>query len=345
MKTAIVILNYNGQHFLEKFLPSVVGYSKLPDTEVYIADNASTDNSVFYLKQNYPEINLLILTENFGFAGGYNKALQDVDADYYVLLNSDVEVTEQWIEPIINFMDTHPEVAACQPKILSFQNKTRFEHAGAAGGFIDKYGYPFCRGRIFNECEKDDGQYDSIEEIFWASGACLFIRRKDFWEAGGFDDSFFAHMEEIDLCWRLKSRGRKIKCVPQSVVYHVGGGTLSVENPKKTYLNYRNNLLMIYKNIAPNKLTKVLLIRWFLDNVAALQLFLSAKSQSAKSILKARSDFKRKKEVYFLKRKENLEKTTIKSPDGIYNKSIVFQYYIRNNKTFNQLTPQKNPKN
>jgi len=337
LKTAIVILNYNGKHFLEQFIKSVVDFSTLPDVSIYVADNASTDDSVSFLKENFPQIKLIILNENFGYAGGYNKALLEVNAEYYILLNSDVEVSENWIEPIIKYMDSHQEVVACQPKILAYHDKKRFEHAGAAGGFIDKYGYPFCRGRVLGKAELDEGQYDTIEEIFWASGACLFIRKNDFWEVGGFDASFFAHMEEIDLCWRLKSRGKHIACVPESVIYHVGGGTLTVESPKKTYLNYRNNLLMIYKNIATSKLNNVLLVRWFLDYLSALQMFLAGKKENARNVLKARRDFNKKKIVYKHRRKENLESTVEMEPTGFLNKSIVFNYYILNRKKYTEL--------
>ena len=337
MKTAIVILNYNGKHFLEKFLKSVVNYSTLPDVSIFVADNASSDDSISYLKENYPQITLIILPENLGFAGGYNKALAEIDAEYFVLLNSDVEVTENWIDPIISYMDSNPIVVACQPKILSHHNKTKFEHAGAAGGYLDKYGYPFCRGRIFDECEEDEGQYNTIKEVFWASGACFFIRKADFWEVGGFDEGFFAHMEEIDLCWRLKARGKHIACVPESFVYHVGGGTLAVESPQKTYLNFRNNLLMLYKNLHTTKLVRVLFIRWILDNVAAIQMYLSGKSENARSVYRARQDFSKKKSQYYLKRKENLVKTIKKRPSGLYNFSIVFSFYLINKKKFSQL--------
>lgn len=344
MKTAIVILNYNGKHFLEKLLQSVIDYSTLPGVTIYLADNASTDDSVAYLKENYPHIKLITLTENFGFAGGYNKALLEVDAEYYVLLNSDVEVTSNWIEPVIDYMDSHPEIAACQPKILNYNNKTYFEHAGAAGGFIDKYGYPFCRGRILYDCEIDKGQYDTIQEVFWASGACLFIRKNDFWNVGGFDESFFAHMEEIDLCWRIKSRGRKIICFPQSLIYHIGGGTLTVENPRKTYLNYRNNLLMIYKNMPNSKLKEALFVRWFMDYLSAIQLFLTGRSANANAVFKARRDYIKKRELYYHKRHDNLEKMVIKEPKGKFDISIIYQYYIRGRKTFDLIINQ-NPKN
>jgi GT2 family glycosyltransferase len=337
MKTSIVILNYNGINFLKKYLPGIIKYSEYPDVEIVVADNSSTDNSVDFVKENFPTIKLIINSDNFGFAGGYNRALQNVKSDYYVLVNSDIEVTKDWLNPMIEYMDEHPEVSACQPKILSFNQKNMFEHAGAAGGFIDSLGYPFCRGRILGECENDSKQYDSVIEIFWASGACLFIRRNDFWEVGGFDESFFAHMEEIDLCWRLNARGKKLVCIPASVVYHVGGGTLSTENPQKTYLNYRNNLLMIYKNMDKKSLQLVMIIRMFLDYLAALQLFLSGKKANARSILKARRDFKDRKLVYKNRREENIRLTIEKSPKTIFKGSIIYQYYIRSRKFYSEL--------
>ena len=236
MKVSVVILNWNGCDMLRTFLPSVVRYSKGEGIEVCVADNGSTDASVEMLRQDFPSVRVILLDQNHGFADGYNLALQQVEADYVVLLNSDVEVTEHWLEPMIAYLDIHPEVAACQPKIRSWRQKDHFEYAGAAGGFLDKYGYPFCRGRIMGVVEKDEGQYDKVIPSFWATGAALVIRRADYKEVGGLDGRFFAHMEEIDLCWRLRSRGREIVCVPQSKVYHVGGATLKKENPERPFL-------------------------------------------------------------------------------------------------------------
>ena len=244
--------------------------------EICVADNGSTDESVSYLQVNFPNVRLIVLDKNYGFADGYNKALQQVEAEYVVLLNSDVEVTKHWLEPLVEYMDTHPEVAACQPKICSERNKAFFEYAGAAGGYLDKYGYPFCRGRIFFFFLEDEGQYDTIQPIFWATGAALFIRLKDYREAGGLDGRFFAHMEEIDLCWRLRSRGRGVVCIPQSTVFHVGAATLKKENPRKTFLNFRNNLLMLYKNLPEEELHSVMCMRWCLDMLAALQFLLKS---------------------------------------------------------------------
>ncbi len=245
-KVAIVILNWNGQKMLQKYLPTVLRYSR-DEATVYVADNASTDDSVQMLASMFPECKVIRLEKNWGFAEGYNKALQQIDADYYLLLNSDVEVTHHWLTPLVEMLDAHPEVAACQPKLLSVADKDMFEYAGASGGYLDRLGYPFCRGRIFDVVERDNGQYDNPQEILWATGAALFIRSKDYWEVGGLDSRFFAHNEEIDLCWRLRIRGRKIYCLPDSVVYHVGGGTLPKGNPMKTFLNFRNNLTMLYK--------------------------------------------------------------------------------------------------
>lgn len=274
MKVSVVILNWNGCDMLRTFLPSVVRYSKGEGVEVCVADNGSTDASVEMLRQDFPLVRVILLDQNHGFADGYNLALQQVEADYVVLLNSDVEVTEHWLEPMIAYLDIHPEVAACQPKIRSWRQKDHFEYAGAAGGFLDKYGYPFCRGRIMGVVEKDEGQYDKVIPVFWATGAALVIRRVDYKEVGGLDGRFFAHMEEIDLCWRLRSRGREIVCVPQSKVYHVGGATLKKENPRKTFLNFRNNLVMLYKNLPAEELNKVMRIRACLDYVAAFNFLL-----------------------------------------------------------------------
>jgi GT2 family glycosyltransferase len=337
VKTAVVILNYNGKHFLEKFLDSVVRYSSLPDVAIYVADNASTDDSVAYLQQNYPGIHLIQLSQNLGFAEGYNQALKQIEAEYYVLLNSDVEVSPRWIEPIIGYMDAHPQAAACQPKIKAFQNKDRFEHAGAAGGFIDKYGFPFCRGRVMGTTEIDKGQYDTIAEVFWATGACLFIRSNDYWSVGGLDGDFFAHMEEIDLCWRLKSRGKQIFCIPQSTIYHVGGGTLTVENPKKTYLNFRNNLLMLYKNLPEKEVNKVIFTRMLIDSIAVFQYIIFGKIANARSVWNAHQDFKKMKPAFDVKRKENLALQTEKNLTGKLNKSIVFLFYIKRNKKYSDI--------
>src|SRR5574344_438895 len=258
-KIAVVILNWNGAAMLRQFLPSVIRNS--PEAAVYVADNGSTDNSVEMLRNDFPTVRLVLLDKNYGFAGGYNNALKQIEATYYLLLNSDVEATPGWLVPMLDYMDAHVEVAACQPKLLSQKTKSVFEYAGASGGYIDRYGSPFCRGRVMGSVEEDRGQYDNIVPLFWATGASLLVRSVDYNSVGGLDDRFFAHMEEIDLCWRLRSRGRAIVCIPQSVAYHVGAATLKKENPKKTYLNFRNNLLMLYKNLPENELDKVMAVR------------------------------------------------------------------------------------
>lgn len=269
MKLAVAILNWNGKHWLEKFLPGVVAHSG--NAEIFVIDNASTDGSVGFLQEHFPSVKIVVNKKNNGFTGGYNEGLKSIQADIYCLLNSDVEVTENWTLPVLELFATDENIAAVQPKILSFSNKTQFEFAGAAGGLIDNLGYPYCRGRIFDECEEDRGQYDDETEIFWASGCSLFIRSKDFWDQNGFDERFFAHQEEIDLCWRLRNNGRKIFYTGKSAVYHVGGGTLSKQNPDKTYLNFRNNLSMLLKNLPFPKLLWLIFLRLCLDGIAGIR--------------------------------------------------------------------------
>ena len=268
-KVAIVILNWNGRKMMEQYLPSVIAHSQ--GATIYVADNASTDDSLEWLHIYNNKVKTILLDQNYGFADGYNRALKQVEAEYYVLLNSDVEVTPHWLEPLIDYMDTHSDVAACQPKLLSFVDKTKFEYAGAAGGFIDRFGYPFCRGRLFDTIEADNGQYDQVTPVLWATGACFLIRSKDFWDVRGLDSRFFAHNEEIDLCWRLRILGRKIVYVPDSQVFHLGGGTLPKGNSRKTFLNFRNNLTMLYKCLPEEELHYVMRWRWFLDYLAAWQ--------------------------------------------------------------------------
>lgn len=334
-RTAVVILNWNGAEMLRRFLPSVVANSD--DARIIVADNGSTDCSADVVAAEFPMVEWLALSENYGFAEGYNRALQQVDADYFVLLNSDVEVSPQWLRPLLTYMETHSEVAACQPKLLAEGQRTHFEYAGGAGGFIDRYGYPFCRGRVFGEVEADQGQYDSPASIFWATGAALLIRRTDWTEVGGLDGRFFAHMEEIDLCWRLRARGRDIVCVPQSVVYHVGGGTLQQGSPRKTYLNFRNNLLMLYKNLPEAELQSVLRWRCWLDLLAALQFALKGSWGEAKAVVRARKDFRALQSDYASVRKENLQKTKLQPIPERWNISLLWQFYVRGRKTFQQL--------
>ena len=337
MTTAVVILNWNGEKYLEQFLPILIENTKLSGSEIIIADNASTDSSLLILQEKFPTIRTVVLDKNYGFAGGYNKALAQIEADYYVLLNSDVEVMPNWLEPLITYMDKHADVAACQPKIRSYFNRKYFEHAGAAGGYIDRFGFPFCRGRVLGTAEEDKGQYDNITDIFWATGACLLVRSKTFWTVGGLDDDFFAHMEEIDLCWRLKSRGYCIVCIPESTVFHVGGGTLNVENPYKTYLNFRNNLLMLYKNLPAKLLKDTMFWRMIFDYIAAIQLFVTGKPKNAISVFKARSDFKRMQPNFEEKRKQNILYSTSDNYSDILQKSIVIEYFLKGKKTFDSL--------
>lgn len=334
MRTAIVILNWNGAHYLQQFLPALREYTTSPDVDIYVADNGSTDNSLLILGKYFKEVKILLLNRNYGFAEGYNRALAQIEADYFVILNSDVEVTDGWLEPMLDYLQEHSGVAACQPKILSHHNRTHFEHAGAAGGFIDMLGYPFCRGRVLAVTEEDKGQYDEVCDVFWATGACLVIRAEVFEKEGGFDDDFFAHMEEIDLCWRLKSRGYRVVCIPQSKVYHVGGGTLHVEHPRKTYLNFRNNLFLLYKNLPQKQLFPVLFVRFFMDYLAAFQLFITGKPQNAKAVFKARLDFRKMLPSFKNKREENLRKTTQTHIPEIAKKSVILNYYLLGRKTF-----------
>ena len=323
MKIAVVILNWNGKKLLEAFLPSVLQHS--PEASIYVADNASTDDSVAFVQAHFPSITVIQNHGNLGFAGGYNEALQKVDADIYALVNSDIEVTPNWLQPIIEKFQNEPKTAIIQPKILDFKNKAYFEYAGAAGGFIDQYGYPFCRGRIFETVEKDTHQYDDETEIFWASGACFFIRKEVYHELNGFDADFFAHQEEIDLCWRAFNLGHQIKYSSKSVVYHVGGATLQQGNPKKTFLNFRNSLLMLVKNLPKSSLFQVLFIRLVLDGVAGIQFLLKGKPSHTLAILKAHFSF------YSLFSKNYKKRNSQQLPNYYITKSIIYRYFIKNN--------------
>lgn len=337
-KIAIVILNWNGVDMMRRYLTDVVNYSIVDNAVVYVADNASTDDSVEMLRSEYPQVKVILLEKNWGFAEGYNKALSQIEAEYYVLLNSDVKVTHHWLQPLVEFMDAHRDVAACQPKLLSIIDTDSFEYAGACGGFIDLYGYPFCRGRVFNTIERDKGQYDTAMPILWATGACMMIRSSDYWNAGGFDGRFFAHNEEIDLCWRLRLLGRKVYCIPDSAVFHLGGGTLPKSNPMKTYLNFRNNLTMLYKNLPDRELRKVMRMRFWLDWLAALQMLVLGKSiGDFKAVIKARMAFKAWKND-FRHDRETIQSTA--KVDAVPERiciSILWQYYIKRNKTFRQI--------
>ena len=336
-KTAIVILNWNGVNMLTRFLPNVLDYSR-DEAVVYVADNASTDNSVEILKRHFPEVRLIIFDRNWGFAEGYNKALEQIEAEYYVLLNSDVEVSHHWLTPLTEFMDNHPEAAACQPKLLSEKNRDSFEYSGACGGYIDFYGYPFCRGRVFDVVENDDGQYDYVAEVLWATGACMMVRASDFKAAGGFDSRFFAHCEEIDLCWRLWLMGRKVFCVPDSYVYHIGGGTLPKNNPMKTFLNFRNNLTMLYKNLPDDTLGRVMRVRTVLDYVAALQALCAGRIGDCKAIIKGRRAFKEWLPEYREVRESVQNRRKVDNVVGIYRHSILWQYYVKGKRTYAELS-------
>ena len=337
MKLAIVILNWNGKKMLKQYLPVVMRYS-LAQAKIIVADNASTDGSVAMLKEDFPKVEILSLNKNYGFAEGYNQALKMVDAEYYLLLNSDVRVTENWLTPLLTYMDEHSDVAACQPKLLSVSNPKCFEYAGAAGGFIDRLGYPFCRGRVFDIVEEDHGQYDSIADIMWATGACLLIRSKDYWNAGALDGRFFAHNEEIDLCWRLRLLGRRIVCIPNSVVYHVGGGTLPKSNPMKTFLNFRNNLTMLYKNLPDEELKTIMRLRFFLDYLAAWQtLIFNRNIADCKAIYKARHAFKAWRHDFDEDRKRLQQQRINPRVDERKDFSLLWQFYRHGRKTFSAI--------
>lgn len=330
LKIAVVILNWNGEGLLEKFLPSVAAFTQ--EAELYVVDNASTDGSIAFLKKNYPQINIIQNLSNGGYAKGYNDALPKVNADIYCLLNSDVEVTKDWLLPIIKEFKGNPSAAIIQPKILDYKNKTSFEYAGAAGGFIDKYGYPFCRGRIFNELEEDNGQYNDVKEIFWATGACLFIKREVFEELKGFDEDYFAHQEEIDLCWRAKNKGHGVFYVGGSEVYHLGGSTLSSMNPKKTFLNFRNSLYSIVKNLPSKKAFPIILLRLVLDGLAGINFIFQGRYKHCWAVLRAHFSFYKNFINIFKKR----EKACF-TKNYYATKSIVWSYYINHVKKFNIL--------
>lgn len=328
-KVAIVILNWNGKKFLSQFLPDLIQHTPESLAEIIIADNGSTDDSVAFLQQAYPQLQIILLEKNYGFAEGYNRALSKLENPYLMLLNSDVEVTEHWLEPLVNYMDQHPEVAACQPKVRAYYDKEKFEHAGGCGGYIDKYGYPFCRGRIMRITEKDHGQYNDIASIFWATGACLLIHTHEYTRAGGLDGRFFAHMEEIDLCWRLRSRGKTIVCIPASTVYHVGGGTLQKGSPFKTYLNFRNNLLMLYKNLPEEELKSVMRIRWWLDTLAEIRFLLFGDWKNFMAVVKARSDYRKMRIEMVSDRQTNLSLSVSKHIPERFEKSLLYAFYVR----------------
>ena len=340
-RVAIIILNWNGEKLLREFLPSVVKNTNADLGRVVVVDNHSTDGSWRCLEQEFPDVERVLFEDNFGFAGGYNRAIEMIEAEYVVLLNSDVEVAPGWLEPLVAVLDRDERVAAVQPKILAYRDKNKFEYAGAAGGYIDYLGFPFCRGRVMDTTEQDYGQYDDEVDVFWATGAALFIRHTDYVNVGGLDGRFFAHMEEIDLCWRLRSRNREIVCVPQSIVYHVGGATLKKENPRKTFLNFRNNLVMLYKNLPQKELNKVMRIRACLDYVAAFNFLLQGHWDNARAVIRARKEYKQLCPSFSLSREENMRKKTLNPIPERTKSSILWQFYARGCKRFSQLSDFK----
>ena len=356
-RIAIVILNWNGADMMRRFLPSVVANS--PEADVIVIDNGSTDASLQYLRDEMPQVRIIALDSNYGFAEGYHRGLKMLEEDppqpslegrehssplrggqegsYYLLLNRDVEVHEGWLQPMLSYMDAHPEVAACQPKLLCQWAPDMFEYAGASGGYIDALGYPYCRGRVFGTVEKDEGQYDDIAPVLWATGAALLIRSRDYWDVGGLDGRFFAHQEEIDLCWRLRSRGRGVVCVPQSVAYHLGGGTLPQGNPKKDYLNFRNNLLLLYKTLPAGRLWKVMFLRFWLDALASVRFILRGQYRSFLAVWRARFDFWCLLPQFRKDRKENLRQAELKSVPEQSSFSLLWQYHVKGRKTWKTL--------
>lgn len=334
-ETAIVILNWNGLRYLREFLPSVVAHS--PGCQIIVADNASTDGSVSFLQQHFPQVRIILFTENYGFCDGYNKALRQVEATYYVLLNSDVSVPEGWLEPITAMMHADASIAVCQPKINAQQHPGYFEYAGAGGGMLDKLGYPFCRGRLFETLEEDNGQYNDVQEIFWATGACMFVRAAVFHTLGGLEPAFFAHMEEIDFCWRAKNAGYKVMYNGHCHVLHVGGGTLHKSNPRKTYLNFRNGLALLYKNIPSKELVTTLAIRIVLDWIAALRMVVAGQTKDAQAVLNAHADLFRHRHYWQHQRKAQQPKGNFPFMTGVFRGSIVWNYFIRQKRTVKEL--------
>lgn len=337
IKTAVVILNWNGREFLEKFLPDVVKNSVSPGTEVIVADNGSDDGSMEWLSNHHPDVKQIALGKNYGYAGGYNRALREIEAEYYILLNSDVKVDPGWAERLITFMDMHPGAGACQPKIRSYADQQAFEYAGAAGGYIDRLGYPFCRGRLFETIEHDLGQYDDTREIFWASGSCMAVRASAFEQCDGFDDSFFLHMEEIDLCWRMQNAGFTIYYVPHAVVWHIGGGTLTYGSPQKIYYNFRNSLIMLAKNLPSRHMHRTILLRQMLDGLAALILLFRHGRASAAAVVRAHIHFRRQRTAIKTFRTLTPNPDMYHTPHTMLNKTLLFEYYIRGRKKFSEL--------
>lgn len=334
-KVAIVILNWNGADMMRRFLPGVIANS--PEARVFVADNASSDGSLEMLSADFPTVSQIVLDRNYGFADGYNQALRQVEAEYYVLLNSDVETPHQWLAPLLQYMEANSDVAACQPILRCQWNKEYFEYAGAAGGYLDSLGYPYCRGRLMATVEKDYGQYNTIVPVMWATGACMMIRSQDYWQVGGLDGRFFAHQEEIDLCWRLRSRGRGIVCIPDSIVYHLGGGTLPQGNPRKTFLNFRNNLLLLYKNLPQERLEPVMRIRFWLDALASLKFLLTFQWGSFLAVWRARREYHRIRADFQQDRDRNLALGILSPVPEQSTFSLLYQYYVKGRKKYSQL--------
>jgi GT2 family glycosyltransferase len=334
---SVILLNYNGQKHLQTFLPTVAQYTPEYLADIVVADNASTDQSVAWVQEHYPQVQVMQFDKNHGFADGYNIAIGRVKTPYVVLLNTDVEVTKGWLLPMLDYFEQHSRVVAVQPKVLQYTTKTHFEYAGAAGGYMDIFGYPFCRGRIFDAVEQDNGQYNKPCKVFWATGACLMVRRVDFVDYGGFDENFFAHQEEIDLCWRINARGREVAVVPKSVVYHLGGGTLSAQSPYKTYLNFRNNHYLLYKNLSLGRWMFLAFVRFFLDYVAAFTFLVRGKLSDAKAVVKARIDFLRYKSKIRPLRKKNMEHTICPRIPMVYHGFLLFDYHVLRKRKFSQL--------
>lgn len=336
---SVIILNWNGSRLLREYLPSVVQYSNPDIADVIVADNGSTDDSIKILKEEFPSVRIIPFNDNHGFAKGYNLAIEQIDTPYCILLNDDVRVTPHWLEPMLTYMEEHPETGALQPKLLSDQDKSMFEYAGAAGGYLDRFGYPFCRGRIFDCVEKDEGQYDSVAKIMWATGACLMTRADLYRKAGGLDDNFFAHMEEIDLCWRIRNLGYDIVCIPDSKVYHYGGASLAMGNPRKTKLNFRNSLLMLYKNLPLEKRNSIIFSRMLLDGVAALNFLLHGQFAHVKAIWIAHQEYRKMiKEIY--QDKQKVHENESHTPISIFREeqfSILSKHYIKRIKKYSEL--------
>jgi len=340
-EVSIVILNWNGKQHLEHFLPALVRHTSHPNAEIVVADNGSVDDSLEFLNKEYPHIRIIELEKNYGFSGGYNRAMEQVDAKYLLLLNSDIEVTEGWLEPMLDLMEKDLTLGACTPRIRDFKQRSHFEYAGAAGGFIDRLGYPFCRGRIFDHLEEDLGQYDEATDLFWGSGACLMVRADLYWESGGLDERFFAHMEEIDLCWRLQRMGYRIRFVPSSTVYHVGGATLQRGNPFKTYLNFRNNLLLLYKNLPIRGRSKILFTRMILDGISAFRFLLQGDFKDFRAVFRAHLAFNGMKSSYKGMKIRNKYHENDVIVAGIYQASIVLDFFLKGKRKFSDLDFKK----